>query len=240
MSRELYGILIGGVSLLSLLLPLPLFVLVIALLSLLMAWELSEHLGVKDVFPAALFSPLLFYLSPPLGGIYVSLISLAYGYRKWDLDSFLRSLFILFYTGFFTSFLIYLKEKSTYVLLILLLSVWANDIFAYYVGKNFGRTPLFPKLSPKKTVEGFLGGMFAGVMVFSLLSPLPLAPSFLVALFFLLAGVFGDYFKSFIKRQLGIKDFSNILGEHGGFVDRFDALLFASPVLYWLLSEYKI
>jgi len=235
MNRELYGVLIGASTLLATILPLPLFTLIVALLSLLIAYEICKSLNLKDMHFAAFFSPVFFYVSPPLGGLYVSLLSLLQGYRAWNLDSFFKSLFVLFYTGFFTSYLILLKEKSTYLLLVLILCVWANDVFAYYAGRKLGRRPLFPRLSPKKTVEGFLSGLVAGSILFLILLDRPILESLLVGVLTLTAGVAGDYFKSFLKRQLGIKDFSNVLGQHGGFTDRFDALVFAAPVFYWLI-----
>ena len=234
MNREIYGLLIGVSTLLAALTPLPLFLLVVALLSLLIAKELCTALGLDRLHFPAFFSPLLFYVSPAAGGIYISLMSLAYGYRTWNLDLFFRSLFVLFYTGFFPSYLILLKEEGTAPLLILVLGIWASDVFAYYAGKNFGKRPLFPKLSPKKTLEGFLGGLLAGSLVFLLLLGRPPLESLLIGVFTIVSGVAGDYFKSFIKRQLGIKDFSSVLGQHGGFTDRFDALLFGAPVFYWL------
>ena len=235
MNREFYGLLIGAVTLVVILTPLPVFILLISILSTLIAYELCRNLGLKDLYPSALFSPVLFYLSTALGGIYISLISLLYGYRAWNLNLFFRAMFVLFYTGFFPSYLLLIKEESTYLLVILILGVWANDVFAYYVGKNFGRTPFFRKISPKKTLDGFLGGVVAGSLIFLILLNDPPLVSLLVGMLTLSTAVAGDYFKSFIKRQLGIKDFSGFLGQHGGFTDRFDALLFGAPVFYWLM-----
>jgi len=235
MSRETYGALIGALTFISLLLPVQLFALVIALLALAMGRELSKALGVEGLYPACFFSPLLYTVHPALGGVYTALMSLAYGYRSWDLEAFFRAFFILFYTGFFTSFLILLRDESFYLTITFLLSVWANDVFAYYIGRRFGKTPLLPKLSPKKTLEGFLGGLGAGALLFTFMSGIHPLRAFIIGLAFLSVGVSGDYFKSFIKRQVGIKDFSSVLGGHGGFVDRFDAVVFSAPVFYWLI-----
>ncbi len=237
MNREIYGALIGLATLTVLLLPLPLFVAGVALLSLLMARELSFHLGLESLWFSALFGPALFYVHPSAGALYIALMSLSYGYVRWNLDLFMRAIFVLFYTGFFPSYLINLKEEGTYLLLVFFLTIWANDVFAYYTGRRFGRHPLLPRLSPRKTVEGFVGGLLAGVLLFLLLSGMEPLRAILTALLTLLTGVAGDYFKSFVKRQLGIKDFSTALGQHGGFVDRFDAVIFSAPVFYWLISE---
>ncbi len=235
MSREFYGALIGVLTLLITLTPLPFFVIAISVLSALMAREIALHLGIREFYPSALFAPPLFFLHHSLGGLYTALLSLTYGYKRWDLDAFFKAFFVLFYTGFFPSFLILLKSESTYYLIVFFLTVWSNDVAAYYLGKKFGKTPFFPKLSPKKTYEGFLGGILIGTLVFVSLSEAPLKESVLIGLITLVVGVMGDLFKSFIKRQLGIKDFSNTLGGHGGFVDRFDAVVFSAPVFYWLM-----
>ncbi len=235
MSREIYGLLIGIITLAITLLPLPLFTLAVGLLSLLIAREVSVHLGVRDLYPAGFFSPLIFYVDASLGTAYAFLMGLAYGYRRWNLDSMMRAVFLLTYVGFFPSYLIGIKVEGTMYLITFLLSIWALDVAAYYVGKNLGRRSLFPRISPNKTAEGFVGGILVGTLVFLALSPMGLLRSVLTALLFLTAGVCGDYLKSFLKRQFGIKDFSNILGSHGGFTDRFDAVLFSAPIYFWLL-----
>lgn len=235
MSREIYGLLIGTLTILAVILPLPLFLLVVGLLSLLIAREVSEHLGIKEISPTAFFSPLFFYVDHALGVFYVFTLSLVLGYRRWDLNPLVGAIFLLTYTGFFPSYLIEIKEEGTRHLLIFLLTLWASDITAYYVGRKLGRRPLFPKISPSKTVEGFLGGLLAGVLVFTILSDLGFLKSVAVGFLFITAGVLGDYFKSFLKRHFGIKDFSSVLGGHGGFTDRFDSVIFSAPLYYLLL-----
>ncbi|MDQ7037613.1 MAG: phosphatidate cytidylyltransferase [Aquificota bacterium] len=235
MSREIYGVLIGAVTITAVLLPLPIFLLIVGLLSFLMAGEVSGYLGVKEIRPTAFFSPLFFYVDRSAGILYVFILGLALGYRRWDLDSAVRSVFLLTYTGFFPSYLIAIKEEGTRHLLIFLLTLWASDVAAYYVGRRWGRRSLFPKISPRKTVEGFLGGLLAGVLVFTALSDLSLFRAVIVSILFITAGVVGDYFKSFLKRHFGIKDFSSVLGGHGGFTDRFDSVVFSAPLYYLLL-----
>ena len=117
----------------------------------------------------------------------------------------------------------------------MLLIVWTNDTFAYLSGRFFGKTPLFPRISPKKTWEGTIGGiifsLLAGILLwyfsgidweFWVIAALIIAPS----------AIFGDLFESLIKRSLGIKDSGNILPGHGGILDRFDATFFAAPLFF--------
>ncbi len=233
MNRETYGVLIGAITLLSALLPTYLLVLVVGMLSLLMARELSGALEVDGLEVPAFLSPALFWVSPAVGGIFIAFSSLLKGYYLWNIEQFLRSIFILFYVGFFPSYLINLREEGSYELITLILTIWAHDVSAYYFGRRFGKKVLFGRLSPKKTLEGYIAGFTAGLVVFLLLHEISVR-ALITGFAVLLAGAMGDYFKSFIKRQRGIKDFSSTLGEHGGFVDRFDALVFSAPVYLWL------
>jgi len=117
--------------------------------------------------------------------------------------------------------------------------VWINDIFAYLTGSLLGRHQMTPELSPGKTWEGFTGGilfnMLAGWVLFritgTLSAPIWIASGGLISL----VAVAGDLFESGLKRKFGIKDTGKLLPGHGGILDRFDSLLFVSPVLLILL-----
>ena len=236
MNREAYGVIIGVSVLIVVLLPAGFFLLALMLLSFLISRELSNGLNVKNLH---YLSPLFFIagiVSPALILILSSVAALYYGYKAWSLERFFRVFFLSFYPALFLSYLFFVKQCGTNLLLIYIVSFWINDVLAYYIGKNFGKTPLFPKLSPKKTLEGFFGGFIPAVAFMSFTLPFDPLYSFIVALLTILLGVVGDYFKSFIKRQLGIKDFSNVLGGHGGFTDRFDDVVFAAPVYYLLIQ----
>ncbi len=137
------------------------------------------------------------------------------------------------------SFLILIRlgpEGMTWILSLLAI-IFAGDTSAYYVGSYFGRHKLNPAVSPGKTIEGALGGLAGNLIVggaaFFFFLP---TPSWAVAIMFLLAlgiaGQFGDLFESELKRSSSLKDSSRLLPGHGGFLDRVDALLFASPVAY--------
>jgi len=127
------------------------------------------------------------------------------------------------------------KYINTTILGVFIL-VWINDSFAFLIGKNFGKTKLLERISPNKTVEGFLGGMlftFIGGWVLSLfftkLSFVNwLAFAGIVSVF----GVLGDLIESMFKRQAGIKDSSNFIPGHGGFLDRLDSIIFSAPFIF--------
>ena len=122
----------------------------------------------------------------------------------------------------------------------------ANDTFAYFVGRVIGRHRMAPRISPKKTVEGALGGLAGAVIAALLVSVYTNGmPKGYAALLGLVVGVFGqwgDLFESAVKRDFRVKDSGKILPGHGGILDRFDSFLFASFATYWgaiaLLGEF--
>ena len=116
--------------------------------------------------------------------------------------------------------------------------IWANDVFAYLVGMTFGRHRLCERLSPKKSWEGFFGGL-AGAVATGLAAAYALDANYWVwgglALVASLSGVAGDLVESMFKREAGVKDSGQVIPGHGGVLDRFDSLLFTAPVVYYLL-----
>jgi phosphatidate cytidylyltransferase len=118
------------------------------------------------------------------------------------------------------------------LVLAVLLGTWASDIFAYFGGRLLGRHRLAPAISPKKTVEGFLIGLIAGIFttwVTLYREGFSNREALLVGVGVALAAPLGDLFESFLKRDLGVKDSGTLLAGHGGVLDRIDALLFAGP-----------
>jgi len=113
----------------------------------------------------------------------------------------------------------------------------ASDTGAFFAGRSFGRHKLAEGLSPKKTIEGWVGGTLASVVLGALVGYGLLGSvrfGMVIGLAAGLLGPLGDLFKSALKREIGIKDFGAIIPGHGGVVDRFDSLLFTAPVVGWL------
>ncbi len=231
-SRELVGFLIGTFTILIFLSPKFIFILFLTLLSFFISYEISKAIDVKGFFFLSHFITLLASYDKGLGIVALLLFTLLQGWKFWSLDVFNKSLLIFLYAGFLPSFLWDLKDLGNLYLLELLFFVWVVDVSAYYVGKNFGKTKIAKRISPHKTWEGFIGSLIFGslysVFVFKNLAFGPILVIF---------AFYGDLFKSFIKRQVGIKDFSNFLGSHGGFVDRFDSLILCAPVYFYLLTN---
>lgn len=126
---------------------------------------------------------------------------------------------------------------ETYPVLMILFLIWTNDTMAYFTGRMFGRNKLYESLSPKKTWEGFFGGMIFTIIVAFVLQHFNFIrkdaiDAVMIGLLVSVFGTIGDLFESMMKRQAGVKDSGIILPGHGGLLDRFDAFLLAIPFVF--------
>lgn len=165
--------------------------------------------------------------------------------QTMDIPIFLYILFVILYAGLTYEALFFIQRKAVYYLIFLFLAVFLTDTGAYFIGKRFGKHALAAHLSPKKTIEGAIGGIFAGTVSASLfilyfvpLFGVAVQPSFwfiLIAVVLSIGSEFGDLFASKVKRFLQKKDFGFIFPGHGGIIDRVDGLVLASIMLYIIL-----
>ena len=163
----------------------------------------------------------------------------------------------IFYTSFAFACLVWLRATTgPYRYLLVFIGPWVSDTFAYLTGRAIGRHKLIPEVSPKKTVEGAVGGVVFAALAFVLCGWIVkrfFAPSLSVNLLVMaLSGAvvavvsqIGDLAMSVIKRRYGIKDYGNLFPGHGGVLDRFDSVLLTAPVLVMLsqipaLSAYLV
>lgn len=114
--------------------------------------------------------------------------------------------------------------------------LWMNDVFAYLVGKTFGKHKLFPRISPGKTIEGSLGGLvftvLAAVLIGRHVEWISIGQAMGMAAIAVIFGTLGDLCESMLKRQAGVKDSGKLIPGHGGILDRFDSVLFSVPFIF--------
>lgn len=155
------------------------------------------------------------------------------------------------YVSFLFAHIVLVRKlpQGEFLIWIIFVTAWLSDTVAFAIGKRFGKNKLLPEISPKKTVEGALGGL-AGSALFNLIFGIVCSFAFklnvnYLSLFFvsIVAGVMsqvGDLAASSVKREYGIKDFSNLLPGHGGILDRFDSVLFVAPTVYYFVVIFSI
>ena len=152
------------------------------------------------------------------------------------------ALFPAFYIGLPIGALVAVRSLTNpRGLFLLMLTVMVSDTAQYYTGRAFGTRPLAPAISPKKTIEGAVGGFVFGTALFVAAGHwwLPTMPVWLrigLGLAIVALGIAGDLFESMLKRSAGVKDSSALIPGHGGVLDRIDALLFAAPIYYIFLK----
>lgn len=182
---------------------------------------------------------------------FVGVLCLVPFIKKQDLHRFIYTVFGILYFGIGFGSLSILRgsgefapvgglslESGVFFILLSLAGTWASDIFAFFVGKKWGRHKMAPHISPNKTIEGLLGGM-AGTVIccvaLSGASGFSMAEGFFLGIFVAIAAPMGDLFESYMKRVCDVKDSGKLLPGHGGLMDRFDSLLFVAPVVLGFL-----
>lgn len=138
-------------------------------------------------------------------------------------------------------------ESGLMLSLFILISSWGNDVFAYLIGSAIGKHPFSPKVSPHKSVEGFIGGILGAALmgyVYAVIfaKNIPLSGLYCAIISALggIPSVIGDLAASAIKRDNEIKDYSHLIPGHGGILDRFDSVIFTAPIIYYLVELFNI
>jgi phosphatidate cytidylyltransferase len=188
-------------------------------------------------------------LAPPVDVVFMtaSLALAAVVLSQWrgERDAIARTAATVFpsiYLGMPIGAMVALRQsRGAAALFLLVLTIIASDTAQYFTGRAFGRRPLAPSISPKKTIEGALGGFIAGALLLFAagawwLPDLDGGLRALVGIAMVALGIAGDLFESMLKRSVGVKDSSALIPGHGGVLDRIDSLLFAAPVYYIVLK----
>ncbi len=146
------------------------------------------------------------------------------------------------YISFLFSYIISLRDISSLgarLVVTIFFATWMGDAGAYLIGEKWGRHKLFPRVSPHKSWEGFIGALLVSCVAMFISRMwlfLPLVHTLILGVLIGVMGQMGDFFESMLKREVGIKDFGKILPGHGGVLDRFDSLLFTVPVFYYYVK----
>lgn len=168
-------------------------------------------------------------------------------FPKYKLNEMMGCFFGFIYVGIMLSYIYQLRiiQNGGEFVVLLFLAAWGNDTLAYCVGMLIGKHKLTPELSPKKSIEGFVGGILGAVilgLIYGFYIKTRLRLSFdPVVMFPIICGVgavisvIGDLAASAIKRDAGIKDYGSLIPGHGGILDRFDSILLIAPVVYYLM-----
>ena len=176
---------------------------------------------------------------------------LIFQYDKYTITDIAVTIMGIFYVVFLFSFIILVRnmgERGDLYIWLVFVGAWAPDTAAYFTGVAFGRTKILPVISPKKSLEGSIGGVLGSMAIMSAVGFYLNAegiynqggiPFYHYIVLGLLCGIIsqlGDWAASAIKRRAGIKDYGRLMPGHGGVLDRFDSILFIAPVVYFYLS----
>lgn len=181
--------------------------------------------------------------------VLITLAIYVFVFPKYKDADMMRSIFSFIYATILLSFIFRIRSMEAGLVLsfFVLISSWINDIFAYFVGSAIGKHKFSPKVSPNKSVEGFVGGIagagligFAYGVVFAEYLPLSGLYCAIIAALGAIPAVIGDLAASAIKRDNGIKDYSNLIPGHGGMLDRIDSILFTAPIIYYLVEVFNV
>jgi phosphatidate cytidylyltransferase len=161
------------------------------------------------------------------------------------INSVSATLFLIFYTSLLLSFVYYIREleKGQILLISLMILIWITDTTAYFSGSYLGRKRNIVAASPRKSLEGFIGGFIGGcggAVICGTIWHLSIPEIILLGLSTGIFGQFGDLMESLIKRDFNVKDSSHLLPGHGGMLDRFDSLTIAAPVFFVIYSFLSI
>ena len=216
-------------------------------------WEfmqIGEQMGIRAWFKLTTLVTFVWLTSLFIGGakwmmpvlvfwLLIGLGRLALNYPKTALSEVCFNLLAVLYSVVLLSHLYLLRQLPRGIewTFLTILLVWATDIGAYLIGRQFGRHLLAPQVSPKKTIEGSLGGLLLGsavaIVFWYIVGGATWITYIFLAFIISISAQIGDLFESALKRSAGVKDSGKLIPGHGGILDRFDSLIFALPLVYY-------
>lgn len=164
-----------------------------------------------------------------------------FNFKKHKLEDAMSTLLGILYVAFFSFHIVLVDQMGEHGVLVwlIIISAFGTDIFAYFVGMALGKHKLAPNISPKKSIEGSVGGVIGSILLCGIFGHL-FAPEFWIdcMVIGLIGGVvsqLGDLTASIFKRKIGIKDYGNLIPGHGGVMDRIDSVLYTAPIVYYYI-----
>jgi phosphatidate cytidylyltransferase len=175
--------------------------------------------------------------------VFIKCIHFLFDNKIVKIDSFSKYIYLIGYIilpfAIMTKIPFGIDGYNPKILISIFILIWTNDTFAYIVGKSIGKTKLFERISPKKTIEGFIGGVLFSVIASYLVSKYYIeiaeGKTFIWIIIAVIVGVFGtigDLIESKFKRIAGVKDSGKIMPGHGGVLDRLDSVIFVAPIVF--------
>ena len=203
--------------------------------------DCTGYAGIVLVYICILLLPERANMMAIVFALLILMFVYVFSFPKYKAEQIFAAFFAVVYTGFMFSCIYQTRmlDNGHYHVWLIFLSAWGSDTCAYCVGMLIGKTKMTPILSPKKTVEGAIGGVAGAVilaLIYALITKGPLLQYALICLFGAVIAMIGDLAASAIKRNTGIKDYGSLIPGHGGILDRFDSILFTAPVIYYLSS----
>ncbi|MCR5256051.1 MAG: phosphatidate cytidylyltransferase [Acetatifactor sp.] len=267
--RLLSGIVILAISIFGMAIGGPVLCIGLCIISLIGFKEMTQVLGVSDVngkkvnaleiigfvgivtLYAGVYS--VYYLDSfvfMMGALVCTILAFMFAYvfafPKFNADQAVGAVFAYIYAPLMLSFIYLTREGAdgAYVVWLILISSWGCDTMAYVSGKLFGKHKAFPELSPKKTVEGCVGGVLGSALIGAIYAALAIngnldiqgsiCKTAILAGAGALMSIVGDLAASAIKRNRNIKDYGKLIPGHGGIMDRFDSTIVVAPLVYFL------
>jgi phosphatidate cytidylyltransferase len=181
-----------------------------------------------------------------IGFLLLLMVTYVITYPVYRIEQVMTAFFALFYVSIMLSYIyqVHILEDGAVLIWLIFIGAWGSDTCAYSVGMLLGKHKIAPKLSPKKSLEGCIGGVIGAALlgyIYALISGYKIIgienPRLLFAIIGACASVisqFGDLAASAIKRNYNIKDYGRLIPGHGGILDRFDSIIFTAPIVYYL------
>ncbi len=264
-TRLISGIVLVALALLFIITGGNVLLAVMLILSLIGMYELYKIFDIEKKLPGCLgyLACIAYYANLKLGYVEDNMVIMlaflilllavfVFGYPKFHSHQIMATFFGLFYVGVMLSYLYQTRmlEKGQFIVWLIFLCSWGCDTSAYCVGVLFGKHKMSPILSPKKSVEGAVGGV-VGAMLFTaiycyVISTVYKMDDFAILPLVIISGIgalismVGDLAASAIKRNFEIKDYGKLIPGHGGVLDRFDSIIITAPIIYYLAYYFYL